>query len=63
LNRMIDEINQRWRGIAVQRAAEAMEADGKDRTKDAPDSRGVPEGKPKTREELLEDLQKRLEAR
>lgn len=57
LNRMIEEINQRWRDIAKKRAAEAKLSDADD-----DDIKDGPERHPKTREELLEELQKQQEA-
>jgi hypothetical protein len=63
LNQMIEVINERWRGIAEKRAAEAKQADAKDdRMDNDADIKGVPARQPKTRQELLEELQRRQEA-
>ncbi len=62
LNRMLQEINQRWRGIADKRAADARQADANDDGMDDVVNKRVPERKPKTREALLEELRKRQEA-
>lgn len=62
LNRMIEEINQRWRNIAEKRAAAAKQADANDDAVDNTDINDLPERHPKTRQELFEELQQRQEA-
>jgi hypothetical protein len=62
LHQMIEAINERWRGMAEKRAAEAKQADADDDATDDTDIIDGPERQPKTRQELLEELQQRQQA-
>ncbi len=65
LQEMIQRINERWKKLNEQRAAEAKQAEAAD-NKNAdgkPETPAKPERKPKTREELLEELRQMQDAR
>ena len=65
LQEMIQRINERWKRLNQQRIEQAKQAESTDNKIDdgTPDMPAKPERKPKTREQLLEELRQMQEAR